>query len=155
MEINISNWTHKFQNRTGLDAKTNSELYKSNRVCSVLKVRTIIASASERAYTVLLEAQAFHFLSCRPWVTWEIFSWTWPFACSWPGWSSSFVSLKGRQLHIGIIYSYTSLQIKLWFNSFKENSRHSKFFARFLQELKENVFVLNLNILLTLILASW
>ncbi len=35
MEIHISNWTHKFQNRTGLDAKANSELYKSNRVCSV------------------------------------------------------------------------------------------------------------------------
>jgi hypothetical protein len=35
MEIHISSWTHKFQNRTGLDAKTNSELYKSNRVCSV------------------------------------------------------------------------------------------------------------------------
>ncbi len=35
MEIHISNWTHKFQNRTGLDANTNSELYKSNRVCSV------------------------------------------------------------------------------------------------------------------------
>jgi hypothetical protein len=35
MEIHISNWTHKFQNKTGLDAKANSELYKSNRVCSV------------------------------------------------------------------------------------------------------------------------
>jgi hypothetical protein len=34
MEIHISNWTHKFQNNTGLDAKANSELYKSNRVCS-------------------------------------------------------------------------------------------------------------------------
>jgi hypothetical protein len=34
MEIHISNWTHKFQNKTGLDAKANSELYKSNRVCS-------------------------------------------------------------------------------------------------------------------------
>jgi hypothetical protein len=34
METHISNWTHKFQNRTGLDAKANSELYKSNRVCS-------------------------------------------------------------------------------------------------------------------------
>ncbi len=33
--MHISNWTHKFQNRSGLDAKTNSELYKSNRVCSV------------------------------------------------------------------------------------------------------------------------
>ncbi len=37
MEIHISNWAHKFQNRTGLDAKTNSELYKSNLVCSVLR----------------------------------------------------------------------------------------------------------------------
>jgi hypothetical protein len=35
MEIHISNWTHKFQKRTGLDAKANLELYKSNRVCSV------------------------------------------------------------------------------------------------------------------------
>ncbi len=35
MEIHISNWTHKFQNKTGLDAKANSELYKSNQVCSV------------------------------------------------------------------------------------------------------------------------
>ena len=34
MEIHISNWTHEFQGRTGLDAKANSELYKSNRVCS-------------------------------------------------------------------------------------------------------------------------
>jgi hypothetical protein len=34
MEIHISNWTHKFQNKTGLDAKANSELYKSNRVCN-------------------------------------------------------------------------------------------------------------------------
>ncbi len=36
MEIHISNWTHKFQNKTGLDAKANSEFYKSNRVCSVV-----------------------------------------------------------------------------------------------------------------------
>ncbi len=35
MEIHISDWTHKFQNRTGLDAKANSELYKSNQVNSV------------------------------------------------------------------------------------------------------------------------
>ena len=39
MEIHISNWTHKFQNKTGLDAKANSELYKSNRVCSEGYVR--------------------------------------------------------------------------------------------------------------------
>ncbi len=32
MEIHISNWTHKFQNKTGLDAKANLELYKSKRV---------------------------------------------------------------------------------------------------------------------------
>ncbi len=32
--IHISNWTHKFQNKTGLDAKANSELYKSKQVCS-------------------------------------------------------------------------------------------------------------------------
>ena len=32
--IHNSNWTHKFQNKTGLDAKANSELYKSNRVNS-------------------------------------------------------------------------------------------------------------------------
>jgi hypothetical protein len=35
MEIHISDWTHKFQNKTGLDAKANSELYKSKPVCSV------------------------------------------------------------------------------------------------------------------------
>jgi hypothetical protein len=35
MEIHISDWTHKFQDKTGLDAKANSELYKSNRVNSV------------------------------------------------------------------------------------------------------------------------
>jgi hypothetical protein len=34
MEIPISDWTHKFQNKTGLDAKANSELYKSKRVNS-------------------------------------------------------------------------------------------------------------------------
>jgi hypothetical protein len=34
MEIHISDWTHKFHNKTGLDAKANSELYKSNRVNS-------------------------------------------------------------------------------------------------------------------------
>jgi hypothetical protein len=28
MEIHISNWTHKFQNRTGLDAKTNLQCSK-------------------------------------------------------------------------------------------------------------------------------
>ncbi len=39
MEIYISNWTHKFQNKTGLDAKAVSELYKSNRVCSVVCLR--------------------------------------------------------------------------------------------------------------------
>jgi hypothetical protein len=37
MEIHISNWIHKFQKRTGLDAKANLKLYKSNRVCSVLE----------------------------------------------------------------------------------------------------------------------
>ncbi len=36
MEFHISDWTHKFHNKTGLDAKANSELYKSNRVCSAL-----------------------------------------------------------------------------------------------------------------------
>ncbi len=34
MEIHISNWTHKFQNMTGLDAKANLELCKSKRVNS-------------------------------------------------------------------------------------------------------------------------
>jgi hypothetical protein len=38
MEIHISNWTHKFQNKTGLDAKANSELYKSNRVSHGLQL---------------------------------------------------------------------------------------------------------------------
>jgi hypothetical protein len=35
MEIHISDWIHKFQNKTGLDAKANSELYKSNQINSV------------------------------------------------------------------------------------------------------------------------
>ncbi len=39
MEIHISDWTHKFQNKTGLDAKANSELYKSNRVNSAWERR--------------------------------------------------------------------------------------------------------------------
>ncbi len=34
MEIYISDWIHKFQNKTGLDAKANWDLYKSKRVCS-------------------------------------------------------------------------------------------------------------------------
>jgi hypothetical protein len=34
MEIYISDWIHKFQNKTGLDAKANLELYKFKRVCS-------------------------------------------------------------------------------------------------------------------------
>ncbi len=37
MEIYISDWKHKFQNKTGLEAKANLELYKSKRVCSVGK----------------------------------------------------------------------------------------------------------------------
>ncbi len=37
MEIYISDWIHKFQNKTGLDAKANLELYKSKRVCSVVQ----------------------------------------------------------------------------------------------------------------------
>jgi hypothetical protein len=36
MEIYISDWIHKFQNKTGLDAKANLELYKSKRVCSAV-----------------------------------------------------------------------------------------------------------------------
>ena len=36
MEIYISDWIHKFQNKTGLDAKVNLELYKSKRVCSAV-----------------------------------------------------------------------------------------------------------------------
>ncbi len=36
MEIYISDWTHKFHHKTGLDAKANSELYKSNRVNSAI-----------------------------------------------------------------------------------------------------------------------
>ncbi len=41
MEIHISDWTRKFQNKTGLDAKANSELYKSKRVCSVNQLQNI------------------------------------------------------------------------------------------------------------------
>jgi hypothetical protein len=54
MEIHFSNWTHKFQNKTGLDAKANLELYKSNRVCSVhLDVSTLLRpfAAPGRVYT--------------------------------------------------------------------------------------------------------
>jgi hypothetical protein len=40
MEINISDWTHKFQNKTGLDAKANSELYKSSQVNSAKRNKT-------------------------------------------------------------------------------------------------------------------
>jgi hypothetical protein len=40
MEIYISDWIHKFQNKTGLDAKANLELYKSKRVCSAVQRRT-------------------------------------------------------------------------------------------------------------------
>jgi hypothetical protein len=36
VEIYISDWIHKFQNKTGLDAKANLELYKSKRVCSAV-----------------------------------------------------------------------------------------------------------------------
>ncbi len=49
IEIHISNWTHKFQNRTGLDAKANSELYKSNRVCSVYPVYLLASTTSGQA----------------------------------------------------------------------------------------------------------
>jgi hypothetical protein len=45
MEIHISDWTNKFQNKTGLDAKAISELYKSNRVNSVWNT---ITTAFER-----------------------------------------------------------------------------------------------------------
>ena len=37
MEIYISDWIHKFQNKTGLDAKDNSELYKSKQVNSAVQ----------------------------------------------------------------------------------------------------------------------
>ena len=36
MEMHISDRTHKFQSKTRLDAKANSELYKSKRVCSAV-----------------------------------------------------------------------------------------------------------------------
>ncbi len=49
MENHISNWIHKFQNRTGLDAKANSELFKSNWVCSVSgEVRQVALLSSMR-----------------------------------------------------------------------------------------------------------
>ena len=41
MEIHISDRTHKFQHKTGLDAKDNSELYKSKQVNSVPLAYTI------------------------------------------------------------------------------------------------------------------
>ena len=45
MEIYISDWIHKFQNKTGLDAKANLELYKSKRVNSVFYKRGISVSS--------------------------------------------------------------------------------------------------------------
>jgi len=42
MEIHISDWTHKFQNKTGLDAKDNSELYKSNQVISAHLIQLLV-----------------------------------------------------------------------------------------------------------------
>ncbi len=47
MEIHVSNWTHKFQNQTGLNAKANSELYKSNRVNSVPEVIEVFSTRTE------------------------------------------------------------------------------------------------------------
>ncbi len=35
MEIYISDWIPKFENKTGFDAKANLELYKAKGVCSV------------------------------------------------------------------------------------------------------------------------
>ncbi len=42
MEIYISDWIHKFQNKTGLDARANLELYKSKRVCSVPSIKICV-----------------------------------------------------------------------------------------------------------------
>jgi hypothetical protein len=53
MEIYISDWIHKFQNKTGLDAKANLELYKSKRVCSEEK-----EDIHTTQYTVLYKAQS-------------------------------------------------------------------------------------------------
>jgi hypothetical protein len=54
MEIHISDWKHKFQNKTGLDAKANSELNKSKRVCSVAK------SYENRVLLVILNIYSVH-----------------------------------------------------------------------------------------------
>jgi hypothetical protein len=40
MEIHISDWTYKFQNKTGLNAKAYSELYKSRWVNSAVQEKT-------------------------------------------------------------------------------------------------------------------
>jgi hypothetical protein len=50
MEIHISNWTHKFQKRSGLDAKADLELYKSNRVCSVVANLCTVRYRSQLVY---------------------------------------------------------------------------------------------------------
>ena len=46
MDIHISDWTHKFQDKTGLDAKAYSELYKSNQVNSVVLCAKVIKGGS-------------------------------------------------------------------------------------------------------------
>jgi hypothetical protein len=48
MEIHISDWTHKFQNKTGLDAKANLELYKSSQVNSAYQAVPILTLNSQR-----------------------------------------------------------------------------------------------------------
>jgi hypothetical protein len=47
MEIYISDWIHKFQNKTGLDAKANLELYKSKRVCSVTMATKLFTGVND------------------------------------------------------------------------------------------------------------
>jgi hypothetical protein len=52
METYISDWIHKFQNKTGLDAKSNSEL--SKRVCSATRQ---VGSFFENEYLREFEAK--------------------------------------------------------------------------------------------------
>ena len=53
MEIYISDWIHKFQNKTGLDAKANLELYNSKRVCSVYAESKIFIKFNQKFRSII------------------------------------------------------------------------------------------------------
>ncbi len=63
IEIYISDWTHKFHHKTGLDAKANSELYKSNRVNSantdLLKKKILLPISKPCLWLLISEVELF------------------------------------------------------------------------------------------------